>query len=511
MGTPYQTRYNSPLLSQAGTFVGANIITGTAPFRSVYASETVQSYPSNEQIAAADTNEKRWFLDYHSFNGSLGLSGSEHRLGIEAVTYTLMGGTTGVYEFTLPGGGLGLTRANYKIRPPSSYSGRWNLKDISSPTTYPVSGGSITDATPFKYCIALATDECVHGGVAGRGYVSVPNVPTSPTSIGQFCYVTWLTENAPCLMFPATMMAQLVQVDASQAYSNYEHIRTVTMGLTGPGRQYQFSSFIPESTGKWGMFKVDWADGQRMEIFGASMPAWFDDSATIARNNYVPVAVAVTGGTGLTARLRIGYTDYGTPSQGYCTARQEACFSSGSAGTAAPVYAAESQVPVACDPNCTISAPLVPGKIAWVQPVLSDSSTGPLKAIGEPNPAPDACVDLAVSPTSSSTIAGGAAVGLTWTVTDPSCSYTVLSGAAHITITAASGGCTLSTGTGVCTSNGTVTATVAANVGVSRTGTVFSSSGPTPTWTDTQASGAAVSPGTVFRGAAATRGVVVRK
>lgn len=378
LNTPYSLRYNQTFLGQAGNYATNAQISSNGPFAGATSFGCdYQSYPSLQQYNAT-TNEKRWFLDFHHCNGGLGIDAGEYLAGLtnDTVTYTLVGGTTTVYDFSAIAGSLTVNLANYKTHPVGGYAGKNLFQDISNSST---GSDIITDATPWKFCVALRSGECRNtsgAGVAGHVYTSVPNVPNAPKT---FCYTDWLTENYPCIWFSATGAGWLVQMDASQQYANYEYGRRLTMGLTGWGRQYQFNTHLADPTGTYSFFKADWADGIYSPLMMAKLPP-FD--AILSTPHYGFVNVPVSFGSGSTyAEVQFGYAENGSIASYYCTSRAEACNTSGSPYS----FELDSRSLTSCTSGCTIQVPAISGRVLYYRPRRSSDGTnwtnGPPAAI----------------------------------------------------------------------------------------------------------------------------------
>jgi hypothetical protein len=373
--SPYHVRYNQSLAAQAGTLTGANVISANAPFNGIAPSFTMQSYPSNEQYNAPQANEHRWSTDFHHASPSLGSSSTDAKIGIDAITYSLVAGTSNTYLVSSAAGGTSITRANYKSYPVTGYAGRYLLQDISGTSS------AISDSTPYAICTVLVIGECRGSSTVGSIYVTVPSVP----AIEPTCYTNWLTESFPCAQMQNSNASWLVQMDGSQPYSNQEFGRRITTGLSGIGRQYQFNTFIPESTGNWGFFKADWADGIRSEVFMAKLPPFpaFDSTVRYGFINY-PVGGSCSSGD--TIRVAFGYAENGAISNFYATPRAETTYTSASPSASSPfLFAAESQSYASCSGGkWSLNVPFMSQRVGYYQihhVVNGVELTGPTQAI----------------------------------------------------------------------------------------------------------------------------------
>jgi hypothetical protein len=136
---------------------------------------------------------------------------------------------------------------------------------------------------------------------------------------------------------------------------------------------------------------------------------------------------------------------------------------------------------MACSSGCTINVPVMPPNVLYASVMTSDDGTtwNAASPAAIPVSAADIgpCVDLAYSPTSKAASAAGGTGTVTLTVTDQSCTSVNTSSVAWLTITGASGGCSLSGGAAHCTGNGAFTWSAAANAGAPRSGSLLSDGG----------------------------------
>jgi hypothetical protein len=161
-------------------------------------------------------------------------------------------------------------------------------------------------------------------------------------------------------MLPATNASQLVMFDGSRTYSGQEFGRRVTMGLNGWGRQYQFNTFIPETTGTWAFFKSDWNSGIRSELFMAEIPQQ-NGGNSVPRNTFVNFPVTIGNGSTY-AEIKFGYAENGSAASYYCTNRQEMCTTSGSPFSFASI---DSRALTPCTSGCSINIPVIPGRAIY--------------------------------------------------------------------------------------------------------------------------------------------------
>jgi hypothetical protein len=289
-------------------------------------------------------------MNYRHINPSFG-SGAEVVSDVGAVTYNLVPSTSSVYQFTVINGGL-----SYKSIPVLAYAGYHLLHEVSGPTK----GNTITDSTPWTYCVALNAGECQTGSAAGEVYASVPQTAVRGD---QNCVSNWYEDNFPCVFSPPPQAAWGIQQDISRGDPSGVNWRRITMGFSGPGRQFEFASFIPDPTGTWAYMQGFWLDGVRNDYLIAQLPPWPNpQDVTTNRANFVTRSVTAAADANLpAARVRFGYAENGAPGGFFCTARQEACVTGGSP------YSFQSENPVwqACPSGCTIQIPAIPGRVLY--------------------------------------------------------------------------------------------------------------------------------------------------
>lgn len=340
-------RFNVPMDKQIGAPYPINI--QKSSFAGISGNIAVQGYPSLHQFTAPPT-EQVWMLNYRHLNPSAG-QGADKIADIGPVAYTLVSGTKGVYRFTQISGGL-----NYKTIPPIAYAGYHLLQDRSSAAK----GDIISDSTPWQFCVALAANECRLGSSAGEAYLSVPS---GRLRVTQNCVSNWYDDNYPCIFTSPPQAAWAVQQGVSRSDPQGTNWRRITMGLSGPGRQFQFGTFIPDPTGTWAFMQAFWPDGARNDLLMAKLPPWPSPKApTINRSNFMPESIQIKAAAGLSgARIRFGYAENGAVDSYYCTPRQDACVTGGSP------FAFQSENPgwVSCNSGCAISIPAISGRVLY--------------------------------------------------------------------------------------------------------------------------------------------------
>ena len=249
-----------------------------------------------------------------------------------------------------------------KVFPYLAFAGRNLLKDLSGP------GSAIGDADAWKFCVAYKAGECRAGSSVNDTFMNVPRANPSNS-----CLVNTYALNTPCFTTPYTYSAWAIQYQYTRDDLTGTHYRPLTMGFTGPGRQYQFTSIHVTPEGRWAFLAPGWVDGVRSEPMLVKIPpAPVDDGIT--RTTFLSQRVdVVSDGVSTRARVRFGYAENGPINSFYCTSRQEACLTD---STVTPFAYAQSDSlnPVSCASGCTITVPRLPGRVMYYRVERLDNS-----------------------------------------------------------------------------------------------------------------------------------------
>jgi hypothetical protein len=161
-----------------------------------------------------------------------------------------------------------------------------------------------------------------------------------------------------------------------------------------PGSHYSFSNWISTPDAKWGLFASN--PIQQHPIKGQYTGSqWFamkippsPSSDTVTRAAGVPIYVTLTGVSGDTVRIALGYAENGNPASYYCTTRLEACYTTSAPTTTAPfLFASDTQAYTTCSSGCTIPVPAIPGRKLYYQVHRKNGSNeivGPLQSVEVP-------------------------------------------------------------------------------------------------------------------------------
>jgi hypothetical protein len=170
---------------------------------------------------------------------------------------------------------------------------------------------------------------------------------------------------------------RLIQYNTAYAYVSGEGMRRLTMGLGRYGSAQGSSTFISETTGTWGMFKSDWADGIRSEIFAVKFPP-FPGGNSIPRNTFVNYPVELPAGPAY-AEIQFGYMENGSVQAYYCTSRRDACTTSGSPFAYPSI---DTRTLTSCSSGCIINIPVIAGRAVYYS--IGSSANGVSWTFGTP-------------------------------------------------------------------------------------------------------------------------------
>ena len=214
--------------------------------------------------------------------------------------------------------------------------------------------------------------------------MSVPLVGGGYASSIGYCNSNTVQFVMPCANTIAANAAQIIQARADVPDPNALNWRRLGMGFMGPGRQYEFSTAVPDPTGSWAVFTCNWCDGVRNELFMAKIPPLPGSTNRMQPGNdfrLLPVTLGPNAELDI-ARVRFGYGENGNPASFYCTTRQENC--STTTNSSMPFgYESEGPVWQSCSSGCTIQVPALAGRILYYA-VDRKSSSGGRVQLGDP-------------------------------------------------------------------------------------------------------------------------------
>jgi len=343
----YTVRYDSDFPASIGQPANIAVNGNTPAFAGVSAGAPTQSYPSKRQWNAP-VSEQVWVLDLRHLNPSLGLMPESPVVTFGSYSIRLVDGTNQVYKIQ----SLGAFKP--KQVPLFAYAGRYLFKEKSGPAQ----GDTLTDADSWRFCVALFDGECRQNAKAGDVYISAPFL-----DLDGRCHTNQYAQNYPCVFTPGPHSGWAVQWDVSRNDPAGVNFRRLTMGFSGPGRQYEYGNLRAIPDGSWALTQGYWLDGLRNDLIAIKLPPWpGSDGNEAARSNFFPVAITVPAQQGYdSARIRFGYAENGAPTQFYCTPRAEACL------TGSSPFAYESENPnwSSCGSGCQINVPGYWGRVLY--------------------------------------------------------------------------------------------------------------------------------------------------
>jgi hypothetical protein len=317
---------------------------------------TVETYPSMRQWNAVGA-ERSWTLDFRAYQIGAGVL-SETPLALFENSPRLVPGTRQVYLIDNPASGHDLKRLPYV-----AWAGRHWMRDISGPAAV------IGDDDRFAYCVVAVAGECRPESRPGEVFMNVPQA-----TLGQskpFCATNHYGGNYPCFFTGSPVGGWVGQWGVNESDAKGLRFRRLTMGFSGPGRQYTYANARATPDGKWAFVPGYWLDGYRLDLLMAKLPPWPVEELK-PRDNFVPVKVTIAGEDGShQVRVKFGYAENGPVDQFYCTSRQEACESGGD------LFLFHHEAPrtgVSCAGGCEVSVNAIPGRVLFVQVERLDGS-----------------------------------------------------------------------------------------------------------------------------------------
>ncbi len=254
---------------------------------------------------------------------------------------------------------------NRKQVPTLAISGGRAILDISGPS----SRIGDTAADGFKYCVALVAGECRTDSAAGEIFVNAPQVWKTYCA-GADGPVPHLFDL--CIGNLGGFQQAMVQADLTG-----RRPRAITYGLAGTRNSFFYSTAKSLPDASWALFSwgvVQPGFGDLTNVWMAKLSPYLDDG--VNRSTFVTMPVSLTAPAGtVTAAIEFGYLENGKATDHFCTSRREACVATGTFTDAAPfVYPSEGITGIPCASSCTVTVPVVPGRVVYYQPLFYDSS-----------------------------------------------------------------------------------------------------------------------------------------
>src|ERR1035437_6967334 len=324
----------------------AQPLTRTVPSEPLFAGKSAPCYGNLCKSHPSVGPTSNWLTDYLGFDTID--NGADTLTPVSGQLYKY--GNAGGYGFWPKHfATVGVTGARYA-------GGPYQLRDVS-----PAVLGT-TSADSYKFCIANAAGECYATSAKGDIYL---NVPGSPSACGGA---------DPCIGGMQAYGHGVLQIGTSGVNS-----RVISNGLVGLRNTLDYPTAKALPDGSYLMFTVgDIETHTPSHLLMAKLPP-FTASDSVDRTTFVRAPISITTPSGLgivSATVEFGYLEQGTPSQHYCTSRREACVAVASTITdATPFYykTTDTYTRASCATSCTITIPVLPGHVAYYQPVFYDS------------------------------------------------------------------------------------------------------------------------------------------
>ena len=332
--------------------------------------------PANEQIRAFDNvplqggqNEPTWV----SISGQLYTAAPASNLDADD-----------------PFGYGSIIAMNRKLYAQGASCGPHPLTDISGPA----SSISTSTASSYTYCFARTAGECYSGSSVGQVYVNCPGV-TAVT-----CQGSGIHGGAPfgagadiCLGNINNTANAVRQFTLDRTDMAGLRSRTVVAATARTRMVYGFENneLVPDNS--WLLYRSDWLDFQRAEMWAAKLPP-YPPVDSVTRNTFVPVTVSLRPAAGLqvnNAIVEFGYQEYGNTLLN-CTTRNDICVSASNvriSGTQPFSFISENPAGLACATGCTLVIPALSQRVLYYRVVyrsLTNSVlyTGPLTSVVVP-------------------------------------------------------------------------------------------------------------------------------
>ena len=327
----------------------------------------VEAYPSLSNWTAPTVQGRSRYWDFRHINPDTGTL-PEILTTPFGQTYALVSGQHFTYLVNSY-----QDLGDFKSRPPNVFSAAGAFKNISSPAT----GNLIDDTQPWTRCQAYKANECRTGSSAGNIYVVAPNANTGTASCSADTYQTY----SPCVTPLWSHAGWMVEGDARTDDPLGIRYSRLTMGLSGPAIQYQYTSPHMVSDSSFAFLRAGVPNGVRPDPLLIRIPptAPFD---SIDRTRFVPLTITLPAGSGY-GRVRFGYAENGTASQYYCTGRQEACLTDASVAPFAWA-SSDSLTAASCAAGCTLTVPGLSGRILYYSIETCTTSAGTTCSAADP-------------------------------------------------------------------------------------------------------------------------------
>jgi hypothetical protein len=135
--------------------------------------------------------------------------------------------------------------------------------------------------------------------------------------------------------------------------------RLLTYGLTSPGEHAPFTGVAVAPDGTFAIVSGQQIQGWGNVLLLVQAPPWKETEGG-SRSQLLGVPVEIPAGPRY-AEVQFGYSRFGRPNSFQCTARSEACNTSG----APYAFESEPRTLLDCANGCTVSIPTIPGNLVY--------------------------------------------------------------------------------------------------------------------------------------------------
>lgn len=357
--------------------------TGTPGLTGMGTPNDVDSHPSGPHLASAPNAEKIWFLDGRPFLGFY-----------TTPLATPVRTAPDVYRFA--GGVSGLEI--YKRLPVMASCGIGVLREVKT----------ISNQTPYAYCVAVNRGDCATGSNPGDSYVSCPSVnpAAKPSNACPFAGIGSSTPEVrdTCLASTGPYTMGLSQVGFTAQRNgiwtplNTSQLKRSTRLLTHGFSRYrivdQYLNAKATPDGGVMLFRAAFMGGYSTQILMAKIPPFPDITLdTLDRRSYIATPVAIDAAPPGADSVRV---QFGYDSSFRCTARNEPCEARDdfdATGVSTPFYFASEADPggLNCAGGCqaTVSLPGISQRVIFYRFVYRVNGafvTGPPRVVVVPDP-----------------------------------------------------------------------------------------------------------------------------
>jgi hypothetical protein len=273
-------------------------------------------------------------------------------------------GTNDVYKYTFSGSDRPQAALAVRQLAVFAVAGVSTLANASGP------GSSVSDATPYRWCYALAAGECRAGSSAGDMFLVAPGVNRFHCTGGEvfggnadLC----IMERAGGTLSTAEHSTEVKQVNVwrSRDVLNVNTFSTTPRYSSGASVKH-----LPDGSG----ILISVYRAEREDLYLIRTPEYGRD--TVDRQTFVPVAVTATSAPAGTSRMVVEFGS--SPSLRCSENRAEECFAVSAAVDENSPFLWASELTagsgVACAGGCTVTIPALPDRAVYYRRWYRDAA-----------------------------------------------------------------------------------------------------------------------------------------